>query len=63
MLAAQQQAFGDQDFWKARPIILKDDAAAIRARRILDKMIREEQLGSSKEDEPLSTELTDGVIA
>ena len=45
MLAAQQQAFGDQDFWEARPIILREDAAAIRARRILDKRIRAEQLG------------------
>ena len=51
MLAAQQEAFGDQDFWKARPIILRDDAAAIRARRTLDKLIREEQ--SSPASNPL----------
>ena len=54
-LAAQQEAFGGQDFWQARPIILPDDAAAIRARRILDKMIRAEQVDQqSKRNAPLA---------
>lgn len=42
MLAEQQQAFGDQDFWAARPVILPADASAVRARRLLDKLIRME---------------------
>lgn len=47
MLAAQQRAFGNRDFWEARPLILPEDAAAIRARRMLDKMIREESRTSA----------------
>ena len=42
MLAAQQEAFAGGDFWQARPLILRDGAAAIRARRILGKLIRVE---------------------
>ena len=53
MLAAQQQAFGSRDFWEARPIILQEDAAAIRARRILDRMIRAEQSGIRPAANPL----------
>jgi vanillate O-demethylase monooxygenase subunit len=44
MLAAQQEAFGDEDFWKARPVMLAGDAGALRARRVLDQMIREQEL-------------------
>ena len=42
MLRAQQAALAGQDFWKARPMILKSDAAAVRARRLLSKLMREE---------------------
>ncbi|MCC6826704.1 MAG: aromatic ring-hydroxylating dioxygenase subunit alpha [Novosphingobium sp.] len=42
MIEAQQEAMGDIDFWAHRPMILKEDAGAIRARRILDKLLREE---------------------
>lgn len=42
MIAAAQAALGDQDFWEARPAVLKTDAAAIRARRILMALRREE---------------------
>jgi phenylpropionate dioxygenase-like ring-hydroxylating dioxygenase large terminal subunit len=43
MLEAQQRALGDTAFWDAKPILLAGDAAAVRARRVLDKLIREEQ--------------------
>lgn len=42
MIAAAQAALGDQDFWDARPAILKTDAAAIRARRTLMALRRGE---------------------
>ena len=35
MIEAAQRALGDQDFWDARPAILKTDAGAIRARRAI----------------------------
>jgi hypothetical protein len=35
MIAAAQRALGSEDFWDARPAILKTDAGAIRARRTL----------------------------
>jgi vanillate O-demethylase monooxygenase subunit len=35
MIEAVHAAFGDQDFWEARPVVLQTDAAAIRARRRL----------------------------
>lgn len=35
MIEAAQRALGTQDFWDARPAILKTDAGAIRARRAL----------------------------
>jgi vanillate O-demethylase monooxygenase subunit len=43
MLEAQQQAIGDGDFWSLKPVLLAGDAAAVRARRVLDAMIKSEQ--------------------
>lgn len=42
MIEAAQAALGDQDFWDARPAILATDAGAIRARRRLMQLRREE---------------------
>ncbi|NML93673.1 aromatic ring-hydroxylating dioxygenase subunit alpha [Novosphingobium olei] len=42
MIRAQQAAMAGQDFWALRPVILPSDAAAIRARRKLMQMRREE---------------------
>jgi vanillate O-demethylase monooxygenase subunit len=42
MLEAAQEALGDQDLWEARPAILQTDAGAIRARRRLMQLRREE---------------------
>ncbi len=42
MIAAAQVALGEQDFWDARPAILKTDAAAIRCRRALMQLRRRE---------------------
>lgn len=43
MLEAQQQVIGDSDFWSQKPILLPGDAAAVRARRVLDQLIQDEQ--------------------
>jgi phenylpropionate dioxygenase-like ring-hydroxylating dioxygenase large terminal subunit len=42
MILAQKDAMEGEDFWALRPIILESDAGAIRARRILGKLIRDE---------------------
>ncbi|RZF60715.1 aromatic ring-hydroxylating dioxygenase subunit alpha [Sphingomonas populi] len=42
MIRAQQDAMAGRDFWSMRPVILPSDAAAIRARRRLMQMRREE---------------------
>ncbi|MDH4566578.1 aromatic ring-hydroxylating dioxygenase subunit alpha [Pseudomonas sp. BN414] len=43
MLEAQQGMIGDADFWSLKPVLLHGDAAAVRARRVLDKLIADEQ--------------------
>jgi vanillate O-demethylase monooxygenase subunit len=43
MLEAQQLAMGDDDFWSLKPVLLPGDAAAIRARRVLDGLIAQEK--------------------
>lgn len=43
MLQAQQELIGDQDFWALKPILLASDGGAVRARRILEKMIKQER--------------------
>jgi len=47
MIIAQRDAIGGEDFWELHPVILEGDAGAIRARRILRKLIREEQAAQS----------------
>ena len=49
ILAAQQIALGDQDFWDAQPILLVGDAAAVRVRRLLDQKIKNEQRAEAAE--------------
>jgi vanillate O-demethylase monooxygenase subunit len=43
MMIAQRDALAGADFWDMKPLILAGDAGAVRARRILRKMIKEEQ--------------------
>lgn len=43
MILAQHDAIDGEDFWDLRPVILEGDAGAVRARRVLRKLIREEQ--------------------
>jgi len=43
MLEAQQGAMGDAEFWSLKPVLLSGDAAAVRARRVLDGLIKAEQ--------------------
>ncbi|WP_404478065.1 Rieske 2Fe-2S domain-containing protein [Novosphingobium sp. BL-52-GroH] len=42
MLEAVQRSMGDTDFWSRKPVILNVDAGAVRARRRLMKLRREE---------------------
>jgi vanillate O-demethylase monooxygenase subunit len=42
MIARAQENMGEADFWELEPSILSSDKAAIRARRITQKLIREE---------------------
>jgi phenylpropionate dioxygenase-like ring-hydroxylating dioxygenase large terminal subunit len=41
MIASAQDALGDTDFWDARPLILPSDAGAVRARRRLMQLRRD----------------------
>ncbi|NQD55665.1 aromatic ring-hydroxylating dioxygenase subunit alpha [Pseudomonas sp. CM25] len=43
MLEAQQQMIVGGDFWSLKPVLLAGDAGAVRARRVLDKMIAQER--------------------
>lgn len=43
MLEAQQLAMGNEEFWALKPVLLAGDAGAIRARRVLDGLIAQEQ--------------------
>ena len=48
MVEQAQEAMGEEiDLFAHHPVILSSDAAAVRARRILQKLIREEQGHSS----------------
>jgi vanillate O-demethylase monooxygenase subunit len=47
MLEAQQKMMGDADFWSLKPVLLAGDAGAVRARRLLDKMIAAEQASAA----------------
>lgn len=48
IIDAQQKAIGDANFWDLEPVLLTVDAAAVRMRRTLERMVREEQEAASK---------------
>jgi vanillate O-demethylase monooxygenase subunit len=43
MLEAQQRSMGEAEFWSLKPVLLSGDGPAVRARRVLDGLIAEEQ--------------------
>jgi len=43
MLEAQQNTVGDREFWSLKPVLLPSDAGAVRARRVLERMIKQER--------------------
>ncbi len=43
MVEAQQRAIGERGFWDMKPVLLDVDAPAVRARRVLEKLIAGEQ--------------------
>lgn len=51
MLEAQQRSMGEAGFWSLKPVLLPSDAAAVRARRVLDALIAAEtRLQGAKRD-------------
>ena len=57
IIEAQQAAMGDStDFLAHKPMILKADAAGMRARRVLRKLIREEQASTASKTTPMAAE-------
>jgi phenylpropionate dioxygenase-like ring-hydroxylating dioxygenase large terminal subunit len=52
MIARVAENLDGADFWELNPVILRGDAAAIRARRLLAKMIREEAAASASAPAP-----------
>jgi phenylpropionate dioxygenase-like ring-hydroxylating dioxygenase large terminal subunit len=47
IIEAQQASIGDADLMSLRPVLLPGDAAAVRVRKVLEKLIREEREASS----------------
>ena len=42
MLEVQQRSMGEASFWSLKPVLLPSDAPAVRARRVLDGLIKAE---------------------
>jgi vanillate O-demethylase monooxygenase subunit len=42
MVEGQQQLMGTTDLWSLRPLLLAGDAGAVRVRRMLERLIKEE---------------------
>jgi phenylpropionate dioxygenase-like ring-hydroxylating dioxygenase large terminal subunit len=50
MLEMQQQNMGGAEFWSLKPVLLSSDAAGVRARRALDKLIGCEQEAAARSE-------------
>jgi vanillate O-demethylase monooxygenase subunit len=48
MIEAQQEAMDGEEFWSLKPLLLSIDAGSVRARRVLQQLIREEQEAASR---------------
>jgi Vanillate O-demethylase oxygenase C-terminal domain len=59
MLEAQQRAMTRTDFWAEKPIVFAQDAGVIRARQVLEQLIRKEQAVRS---EPIPAASREGVV-
>ena len=57
MLEVQQEAMRNSSFWSLKPVLLPSDGPAVRARRVLDAMIKAEQSHSNQP--PVPTEQGD----
>jgi vanillate O-demethylase monooxygenase subunit len=56
MIVAQREAMEDAEFWSMNPIVLEGDAGAVRARRILRRLIHEEQAAAKTPAPPPAVE-------
>jgi phenylpropionate dioxygenase-like ring-hydroxylating dioxygenase large terminal subunit len=52
MLEKQQRNIGSSDFWDLKPVLLPGDAAGVRARRMLEKLLVQEGNGDAPEMTP-----------
>jgi vanillate O-demethylase monooxygenase subunit len=52
MIEAQQRRMGEADLWDLDPILLPTDAAAVRVRRLLDRLLAEERARADVQAEP-----------
>lgn len=44
MLEVQRGSIGGDDFWSLKPVLLPGDAAGMRVRRLLDRVIQSDRL-------------------
>jgi vanillate O-demethylase monooxygenase subunit len=70
MIAAQHELMAGADFWSLKPVLLEGDAAGVRARRVLAKLVAEEQRRAdpSKANDaltprPISDEMPEALTA
>lgn len=54
MIKACQNGMRGQEFWSMRPVVLETDVAAVRARRVLKKLLLQEQEGVASNDIAIS---------
>ncbi len=51
MIRAVQERMGGRDFWDLDPVLLPSDAAAIQARRMIKKMLRDEETARARAED------------
>lgn len=56
MLEDQQRNMGDAEFWSLKPVLLAGDAAAVRARRVLEGLIKAEYMPEASSKEAFTTQ-------
>jgi vanillate O-demethylase monooxygenase subunit len=53
MIVAQRESMEDAEFWSLNPVVLEGDAGAVRARRVLRRLIHEEQTAAKATTTPV----------
>lgn len=55
MLEAQQRMMDGREFWSLQPVLLSSDAAAVRARRVMDQLVKAEQASNDEASNLIGT--------